>query len=46
MTKDEILDYITMRQYGKPYAEITPEEREDLRERMDKLMKGEDDDAL
>lgn len=46
MTTKEILDNLTVRLYGKPYDEITPEERNDLRERMEKLMKGEDDDAL
>jgi hypothetical protein len=46
MTKQEILDNLTQRLYGKPYDEITPEEREDLRQRVDKLLKGEDDDAL
>lgn len=46
MTTQEILDNLTQRLYGKPYDEITPEEQEDLRQRMDKLMKGEDDDAL
>ena len=38
MTKQEILDNLTQRLYGKPYDEITPEEREDLRQRVDKLM--------
>ena len=46
MTKQEILDNLTQRLYGKPYDEITQEEREDLRQRVDKLLKGEDDDAL
>ena len=43
MTTQEILDNITQRLYGKPYDKITPEEREDLRARMEKLFAEEDD---
>jgi hypothetical protein len=42
MTTQEILDNLTMRLYKKPYDEITPEERNDLRERMEKLFTEED----
>lgn len=43
MTKQEILDNLTQRLYGKPYDEITPEEREDLRQRVDKLMSEDEE---
>ena len=43
MTTQEILDSLTMRLYGKLYDEITPEERNDLRERMEKLFAEEDE---
>ena len=39
----EILDRITMRLYKKPFDEITEEEREDLRARLNKLFTEEDD---
>ena len=45
MTKQEILDNLTQRLYGKPYDEITLEEREDLRERIEKLMKEDENDG-
>lgn len=45
MTTQEILDNLTMRLYGKLYDEITPEERTDLRERMEKLFAEEDEEA-
>jgi len=38
----EILDQITRRLYKKPFDEITQEEREDLRARLNKLMTEED----
>lgn len=38
MTKEEILDNLTMRRYGKPYAEISPEESSDLRAWLNNLM--------
>lgn len=43
MTKQEILDNLTQRLYGKPYDEITPEEREDLRQRVNKLMSEDEE---
>jgi len=45
MTKQEILDNLTQRLYGKPYDEITPEEREDLRLRLEKLMQEDENDG-
>ena len=44
MTKQEILDNLTQRLYGKPFDEISEEERADLRARLNKLMTEEDDD--
>ena len=41
MTSKEILDTVTTRLYGKCFDEITPEERNDLRERMNNLMQDE-----
>ena len=42
----EILDQLTRRLFKKPFDEITEEEREDLRARLNKLMTEDGEETL